>query len=83
MSDAIIVGLITGGITVIVNIILFVSSYIKTREHQAAREARTDVRLDTLTEKIDKIENYIYGGSSNEGIRVHAFGGSKTEQSCK
>ena len=82
MSDAIIVGLITGGITVIVNIILFVSSYIKTREHQAAREARTDVRLDILTEKIDKIETYIYGGQ-NESLHLHTIGFASKNQSIK
>ena len=83
MSDAIIVGIITGGITLVFNALMFLSSYIKNKEYQAAREAKTDVRLDTLTEKIDKLEKFIYGGSSNESVRVHSFGSSKTEQSCK
>lgn len=52
MSDAIIVGIITGGITLVFNALMFLSSYIKNKEYQAAREAKTDVRLDTLTEKL-------------------------------
>lgn len=59
MSDAVIVGLITGGTTLLVNMFMYLSSFYKTRINQAKREATLDKQLEVLTTKVDKIEQII------------------------
>ena len=59
MSDALIVGLITGGTTLLVNMFMYVSSFYKTKINQAKREATLDKQLEILTTKVDKIEQII------------------------
>ena len=59
MSDALIVGLITGGTTLLVNMFMYLSSFYKARINQAKREATLDNKLEVLTTKVDKIEQII------------------------
>ena len=58
MSDAIIVALITGGVTLSVNLLANWSARKKDAIEQARREQKLDDRLDRLEAKVEEHNNY-------------------------
>lgn len=58
MSDAIIVALITGGVTLSVNLLANYSARKKDAVEHARREQKLDDRLDRLEAKVEEHNNY-------------------------
>lgn len=52
MSDAVIVALITGGITLIGNLLAILSSSRRTEKNMAISQAVTDTKIDELTREV-------------------------------
>lgn len=58
MSDAVLVALITGGITLSVNLLSNWSARKKTAVEQAKRDQRLDDQIATMNDKLDEHNKY-------------------------